>query len=156
MCHNPGVIVCNMPQTDDEGYPRAIKQLVRVSHLNGEDVGILDKEGLYPEPLAECCCLVDGSQGHSLVRVEAAGKVRSVRGEGREGEGRGGEGREERGGKEDNNGHKQGSQLTTGVLVELISLPHTISSFKTERMAIFVRLPPRQYQLAHTQAQVHM
>ena len=86
-----------MPQTDDEGYPRAIKQLVRVSHLNGEDVGILDKEGLYPEPLAECCCLVDGSQGHSLVRVEAAGKVRSVRGEGRggrRGEGRGGKGRE--------------------------------------------------------------
>ena len=42
--------------------------------------------------------MVDSSQGQSLVRVEATGKVRSVRGEGREE--REGEEREEREGEE--------------------------------------------------------
>ena len=65
------------------------------SHLDRKGVSIFDEEGLYSEALAECCSLVNSSQGYSLICVEAPDKVGPGRGERRGEEGRGEEWRGE-------------------------------------------------------------
>ena len=84
--------ICTKLPTTDDGSLLTIGLPVIAPHLDGEDVGVLDEESLHSESLAERCRLIDGTQSHSLVCVEATSKFRSVRGN--RCRGRGGEGEE--------------------------------------------------------------